>query len=56
MKCGNFIRIDHLEDNDTSTVDAGSSRTGAEVRFLCCYPKHSLKSQNLILITIKVRV
>ncbi len=22
--------------NDTSKVEAGSSRTGAEVRFLCC--------------------
>lgn len=27
-KSGTFIRSDHFEDNDTSTVEAGSSEQG----------------------------
>lgn len=34
-------------DYDTSFVKAGSSRTEAEVKFLCCQPRHLLMSKNL---------
>ena len=34
-------------DYDTSFVKADSSRTEAEVKFLCCQPRHLLMSKNL---------
>ena len=34
-------------DYDTSFVKAGSSRTEAEGKFLCCQPRHLLMSKNL---------